>query len=159
MVSGRHNVENALAAAAAGLELGIAFEKISAGLRAFEGVGRRMEVKGETGGVTVVDDYGHHPTEIQATLSALRERYPRRRLVVLFQPHRYSRTQSLWPEFARSFGQADRVYVLDIYPAGEKPVDGVSSRLIVDALAKTHPDAQALPAPVELAALRRALRP
>jgi UDP-N-acetylmuramate--alanine ligase len=145
-VPGRHNVLNALAAIAVGQELGIPFERTAEGLAQFEGVGRRMELKGERGGITVIDDYGHHPTEIRATLAALRERYPKRRLVVLFQPHRYSRTQALYVDFANCFRNADRVYILDIYAAGEKPIDGVTSALIVDAMKKTHADASALPA-------------
>jgi len=120
-VPGRHNILNALAATVAGLELGISFAQIAEGLAAFEGVGRRLELKGEKEGVRVIDDYGHHPTEIRATLSALRERYPDNRLVVLFQPHRFTRTQSLWNEFSLCFDQADCVFILDIYPAGKPP--------------------------------------
>ena len=99
---------NALAAIAIGLELELPFSAIAAGLSAFEGVGRRLEIKGEKDGVTVIDDYGHHPTEVRATLAALRARYPTRRIVTLFQPHRYSRTQSLWNDFAQSFGDTIR---------------------------------------------------
>jgi UDP-N-acetylmuramate--alanine ligase len=157
-VPGRHNVLNALAAIAIGLELGIPFDKIAEGLTSFEGVGRRMELKGERDGVTVIDDYGHHPTEIRATLSALRERYPTRRLVVLFQPHRYSRTQSLYADFANSFRHADSVYVLDIYAAGEKPIEGVSAELILNDMRKTHASAIALPASEGLGKLRKDLR-
>jgi UDP-N-acetylmuramate--alanine ligase len=157
-IPGRHNVLNALAAIAAGRELGISFEKIAAGLASFEGVGRRMELKGEKDGVTVIDDYGHHPTEIRATLSALRERYPNRRLIVLFQPHRYTRTQALWEEFAQCFRHADRVYVLDIYAAGEKPIAGVNSALIVREMRKTHPAASHLESPPALDSVRKELR-
>ncbi|MFA5976256.1 MAG: UDP-N-acetylmuramate--L-alanine ligase [Elusimicrobiota bacterium] len=153
-VPGRHNVQNALAAVVSGLELGISFPQIADGLAGFEGVGRRMELKGEKNGFTVIDDYGHHPTEIRATLSALRERYPTRRLVVLFQPHRYTRTQALCSDFANCFRNADRVNVLDIYPAGEAPIEGVSSRLILDEMRKTHPSASLLPNPVDLQKLR-----
>ena len=157
-VPGRHNVLNALAATVVGLELGISFEKIAEGLAAFEGVGRRMELKGERDGIRIIDDYGHHPTEIRATLSALRERYPDNRLVVLFQPHRFTRTQSLWNEFAQSFDHADQVYILDIYPAGEAPIAGVSSELILEPLKKTHKAAFALPSPVDLSKLSQELR-
>jgi UDP-N-acetylmuramate--alanine ligase len=157
-VPGRHNVLNALAATVTGLELGISFEKIAEGLAAFEGVGRRMELKGEKDGVRVIDDYGHHPTEIRATLSALRDRYPDNRLVVLFQPHRFTRTQSLWNEFAQSFDQADRVYILDIYPAGEAAIPGVSADLILEPLKKTHKAAFGLPSPLRLNDLRQELR-
>ena len=93
----------------------------------------------------MIDDYGHHPTEVRATLSALRERYPKRRLVVLFQPHRFSRTQSLFKEFSESFKEADKVLLMDVYPAGEKPIAGVSSELILKPLKKNHKEAQALP--------------
>jgi UDP-N-acetylmuramate--alanine ligase len=157
-VPGRHNVLNALAATVVGLELGISFEKIAEGLAAFEGVGRRMELKGERDGIRIIDDYGHHPTEIRATLSALRERYPDNRLVVLFQPHRFTRTQSLWNEFAQSFDHADQVYILDIYPAGEAPIAGVSSELILEPLKKTNKAAFALPSPVDLSKLSQELR-
>jgi UDP-N-acetylmuramate--alanine ligase len=145
-VPGKHNILNALAAVVIGMELGIPFAQIAQGSESFEGVGRRMELKGESQGITVIDDYGHHPTEIRATLAALRERYPKRHLVALFQPHRYTRTQSLYREFAESFKDADRVYLMEIYPAGEKPIDGVSSDLIFKILKKNHPDARAWPA-------------
>jgi UDP-N-acetylmuramate--alanine ligase len=157
-VPGRHNVLNALAATVAGLELGISFAQIAEGLAAFEGVGRRLELKGEKDGVRVIDDYGHHPTEVRATLSALRERYPDNRLVVLFQPHRFTRTQSLWKEFSQCFDQADGVYILDIYPAGEAPIPGVASELILEPLKKNHKAAFALPNPVNMNELRRDLR-
>jgi UDP-N-acetylmuramate--alanine ligase len=134
---GRHNVLNTLAAVCVGLELEIPFGLIRLGLAESAGVGRRFEVKGEAGGVLVVDDYGHHPTEIQATLRAAR--LHSRRLVVLFQPHRYTRTQALCERFAECFAGADRVLVCDIYPAGEKPIPGVGAELIVmAALARGH---------------------
>jgi UDP-N-acetylmuramate--alanine ligase len=158
-VPGRHNVLNALAAIAVGEELGIPFEKIAQALKDFEGVGRRLEVKGEARGILMIDDYGHHPTEIRATLAALKERYPNRRLVVLFQPHRYTRTQALCQEFARCFDQADRVYILDVYAAGEKPIAGVSSDLIVQALQKTHPATRALATGSTPERLKEELRP
>lgn len=135
-VSGRHNVLNALAAIACGMELKISFETIAHALQKFENVARRLEVRGEKNGAIWVDDYGHHPTEIQATLSALRERYPNRKLVVLFQPHRYSRTKILAKEFGKSFNHAETVFLLPVYPAGEKPIAGVSSKNILDALKK-----------------------
>ncbi|MBL8024334.1 MAG: UDP-N-acetylmuramate--L-alanine ligase [Elusimicrobia bacterium] len=126
-VPGRHNVINSLAAVAAGLELDVPFLKIAEALASFQGVGRRLEWKGERGGVAVMDDYGHHPTEIKATLQALKERFPQRRAVVVFQPHRYSRTRNLADEFAASFSQADVVGLLDIYAASEAPLPGVTS--------------------------------
>lgn len=156
-VPGRHNVLNALAAVAIGHELNIPFTKVAEGLGLFDGVGRRMELKGEKDGITVIDDYGHHPTEIRATLSGLRERYPSRRLVVLFQPHRYSRTQALWADFANCFRNADKVFILDIYPAGEKPIEGVTSELILHEMRKTHPAASGLPSPVRADTLRSLL--
>ncbi len=130
---GLHNVLNALAAVAVGLEVEVGFGHVAEALEAFRGVGRRFETRGEVGGVRVVDDYGHHPTEIAATLAAARAQG--RRVLVLFQPHRYTRTALLHQEFGACFGDADRVWVLDIYPAGESPVPGVSARVIVESAA------------------------
>jgi UDP-N-acetylmuramate--alanine ligase len=124
-VPGMHNVLNATAAAAVGLELEVNPDQIAAGLRGYAGVDRRMQVRGVIKGVTVMDDYGHHPTEIRATLDAVRLG-GFERVLVLFQPHRYTRTQLLLDDFARSFHAADRVYVLDIYPASEAPIEGVT---------------------------------
>lgn len=128
---GEHNVRNALAAVAIGLELDVPFEAIKSGIEDFEGVARRFEVKGEVDGVTVVDDYGHHPTEIAATILAARQNY-NRRVVVLFQPHRYTRTQALAEQFGECFAGAHAVHITDVYPAGEKPIPGVTSDLIID---------------------------
>jgi UDP-N-acetylmuramate--alanine ligase len=130
-VPGRHNVLNALAAVAVGLELEVGFGHIVEALDQFRGVGRRFETRGEVGGVRVIDDYGHHPTEVAATLQAARQLGGR--VLVIFQPHRYSRTAALREEFGRCFGDADRVWVLDIYAAGEAPIEGVAGRTIVDA--------------------------
>jgi UDP-N-acetylmuramate--alanine ligase len=130
-IPGEHYVRNALAAVAVGIEMDVPFAAIKQGLEEFGGVGRRFEVRGEVGGVVVVDDYGHHPTEIAATVKAAVGNYGRR-LFVLFQPHRYSRTQSVAKEFAACFDGAHKVYVTDIYPAGEKPIAGVSARTIID---------------------------
>jgi UDP-N-acetylmuramate--alanine ligase len=135
-VPGAHNVLNSLAALAVGLDLEIPFERVQAGLRAFTGVDRRFQVRGEAGGVLVVDDYGHHPTEIRATLEALRTRAGTRRTVVLFQPHRYTRTQFLWDEFCRCFHQADVLLLTDVYPASEEPIEGVSAESLSRALAE-----------------------
>jgi UDP-N-acetylmuramate--alanine ligase len=129
-IPGRHNVLNALAAVAVGLEVEVGFGHIAEALATFPGVSRRFETRGEAGGVRVVDDYGHHPTEIAATLAAARGLGGR--VLVLFQPHRYSRTQSLQREFGVCFGDADRVWVLDIYAAGEAPIRGISAQTIVD---------------------------
>jgi len=158
-VMGRHNAMNALAAVGAGLELGMAFADIAAALARFEGVGRRLEKKGEAGGVTVVDDYGHHPTEIRATLSALRQRWPERRLVTLFQPHRYSRTQLLGADFAACFHGTDVLGLLDIYAAGEAPIPGVSSDMLADTLASHGRSAVRLPVDKGPDQLRALVRP
>jgi len=134
-VPGRHNVMNATAAVAIGVQLGVAPEQIAAGLDGFHGVDRRFQVKGTVRGVTVVDDYGHHPTEIVATLKAARE-CGYGRVLVLFQPHRYTRTRDLMKEFAESFDEADRVEVLDIYAASEEPIAGVTGESLVGAIGR-----------------------
>jgi len=126
---GRHNLLNATAAVAIGVQLGIPPEKIAEGLETFRGVDRRFQVKGVERGVTVVDDYGHHPTEIKATLQAARE-CGYGRVLVLFQPHRFTRTRDLMEEFAGAFGDADSVQVLDIYAASEKPIEGVTGEAL-----------------------------
>ncbi len=126
-VPGIHNVANSLAAVAAGLTLGVPFGAIAGGLRSFTGTGRRFERLGETpGGVLVVDDYAHHPTEIRATLAAARRAYPGRRIVAVFQPHLPSRTRDFRTEFAESFGDADRVVLTDIFLSRESPLEGVT---------------------------------
>jgi UDP-N-acetylmuramate--alanine ligase len=130
-IPGIHNVLNATAAIAIGLELDVALSQIREALAGFTGVERRFQTRGEARGVTVIDDYGHHPTEIRATLAAARLcRFTR--IHAVFQPHRYTRTQALLDEFARSFHQADSVYVLDIYAASEKPIEGVSGELLAE---------------------------
>lgn len=123
---GRHNVLNSLAAIGVAREAGLPKEAILKGLAEFGGVGRRFEVKGEKGGVTVVDDYGHHPAEIRATLETARSVYPGRRLVVVFQPHRFTRTQALFGDFCQVFEPADLLLLTEIYPASEAPIPGVS---------------------------------
>jgi UDP-N-acetylmuramate--alanine ligase len=130
-VPGAHNVLNATAAIGIALELHIHPEHIRQGLAQFRGVDRRFQVKGKERGVTVIDDYGHHPTEIRATLAAARDCAPKR-VHVLFQPHRYTRTQLLMDDFGRAFMQADRVFVTDIYAASEKPIEGVTADALVD---------------------------
>ena len=125
---GLHHVRNSLAAIAVGLELDISFEQIKKGLLNYGGVGRRFDILGEVDGITVMDDYAHHPTEIQATLTAARAAWPDRRLVVLFEPHRYSRTKDLMKEFPHAFGQADELWLADIYPASEEPIVGVTGK-------------------------------
>jgi UDP-N-acetylmuramate--alanine ligase len=126
---GAHNVLNATAAIAVALEMGVQLEIAREGIAKFTGVGRRFEVKGEVNGIRVVDDYGHHPTEILATLSAARS-CATGRVRVLFQPHRYTRTMHLMDEFARAFHSADRVVVLDIYAASEQPIEGVNAQAL-----------------------------
>ena len=133
---GDHYVQNALAAVAVGMELDVSFEAIKKGIESFEGVGRRFEIKGTAGGVMVIDDYGHHPTEIAVTIRAAR-RNLKKRVFVLFQPHRYTRTQALSEQFGRCFDEAEAVYVADIYPAGEAAIPGVSSEVLVSAIKKT----------------------
>jgi len=130
-VPGEHNVLNALAAIGVALELKVAPDVIRAGLALFNGVDRRLQVRGHEREITVLDDYGHHPTEVRATLAAARL-CGYRRLHVIFQPHRYTRTYHLMDEFARSFMQADRLYVLDIYAASEKPIEGVTAQALVE---------------------------
>jgi UDP-N-acetylmuramate--alanine ligase len=122
---GIHNVYNSLASIAVGTELDIPFDHIKSALQNAEGVQRRLEIKGEAKGVTIVDDYGHHPTEIKVTLQAVRESWPDRRIVVVFQPHRYTRTQALFDDFSRAFYQSDLLVVLPIYAAGEEKIKGV----------------------------------
>lgn len=140
---GVHNVSNALGALAAADQLGIPYATASKALGAFHGVGRRFEVLGEAGGVTVIDDYAHHPTEIRATLQAVRQRYPRAVLWAVFQPHTYSRTRALMDGFAAAFSQADRVLVTEIFAAREQP-DGVTSgRTLVEKM--SHPQARFVP--------------
>ncbi len=129
-VAGKHNISNALAAIAVAFELKIDFATIKEALERFEGVKRRLENKGKKNGITVMDDYGHHPTEVKTTLKAVRESWPNQRLVVVFQPHRYTRTEALFPEFTRAFYQSDRLYILPIYAASEAPIEGVDSQAL-----------------------------
>jgi UDP-N-acetylmuramate--alanine ligase len=131
--AGRHNIENAMAAGLVALELEIPADTIRQGLAAFAGVERRFQVRGREAGVTVIDDYGHHPTEIRATLAAAR-RCDFRRIHVLFQPHRYTRTYHLADEFLTCFTDCDALYLLDIYAAGEKPLEGVHASILAGRL-------------------------
>ncbi len=139
---GTHNVYNSLAAIAVALELEIDFPVIADSLASFGGVQRRLQVKGEVDDILIIDDYGHHPTEIKATLQAVREGWPDRNLVVLFQPHRYSRTQGLFDEFKTAFHRADTLILTDIYAASEEPIEGVSSENLLKAV-KQHGQRQA----------------
>ncbi len=127
-VPGLYHVRNALAAVSLGLELGLSFQTICKGLEDYKGVGRRFEILGSLGGITVVDDYAHHPTEIRATVKAARQLWPSKRIVVLFEPHRYSRTKALMDEFSNCFNDADELWLTDIYPASERPIVGVTGQ-------------------------------
>jgi UDP-N-acetylmuramate--alanine ligase len=129
-VPGLHNVRNSLAAVACGLALGVTLESMRGGLESFGGVERRFQRLGEVGGVTIIDDYAHHPTEIVATLQAARAAFPARRIIAAFQPHLYTRTRDFHNEFAAALSAADLVYLCDLYPARELPIEGVSSELI-----------------------------
>ena len=133
-VPGHHNVYNALAAITVGFELEVPFEKIVEGLHSFTGAGRRFQTKGEVNDILVVDDYGHHPTEIRATLAAAKLGSGGRRIVVLFQPHRYTRTHDLMQEFARSFNNTDVLFITDIYAASEDPIEGVTAEALTAAI-------------------------
>jgi len=130
-VPGRHNVQNALAAVAVGLELDLSADQIRAGLERFRGVDRRFQIKAEGNGITVVDDYGHHPAEIRTVVAAARLRGARQ-IWAIFQPHRYTRTKFLMDDFASCFDGCERVYVLDIYPASEPPIPGVTAARLVE---------------------------
>ncbi len=149
---GHHTIYNSLAAIGVGLELEIDFVAIADALAGFTGVQRRLEMKGESCGITVIDDYGHHPTEIRATLDAVRDGWPDKRLIVVFQPHRYSRTRALFDEFKIAFHRADILIITDIYAASESPLEGITGQALVDAV-KQHgqrdvhyiPDVDALP--------------
>lgn len=129
---GEHNVKNALAAIATGLELGIPFEEIRSGLGRFDGVFRRFQLKYDKGDIMVIDDYAHHPTEVQATLQAARKGWPNRRIVAVFQPHLYSRTRDMYEEFGLSFFDAELLVATDIYPSRETPIEGITGKLITD---------------------------
>lgn len=138
-VPGIHNVSNALVAIAIGVELDVPVDLIRRGLAAFTGVERRFHLRGETGGIMVVDDYGHHPTEVKATLAAAKQGW-NRRVVVLFQPHRYTRTRDCIGEFAHAFDDADAVFVTEVYPAGEQPIPGVSGASLAETITSAgHP--------------------
>jgi UDP-N-acetylmuramate--alanine ligase len=142
-VPGKHNIYNALAATSVALELDIPFEKIAEAFTKFQNADRRFQFKGEAKGIAVVDDYGHHPTEILATLSAAKNGSGGRRTVVIFQPHRYSRTHELMNEFALAFNNADVLFVLDIYAASEAPIEGVTAEILTENIKKYgHKDVQ-----------------
>jgi UDP-N-acetylmuramate--alanine ligase len=144
-VPGVHNISNSLAAIAVARELSIELEVIRKALKEFSGVQRRFQIKGEAGGILVVDDYGHHPTEVKATLAAAAAGLERR-VVVVFQPHRYSRTRHLLEDFFTAFNQADKLVVMDIYAAGEKPIPGISGQALYEGIKKYgHKDVTFIP--------------
>lgn len=142
-VPGQHNALNSVAAIISGLKAGFSFETCRQGLMKFDGVDRRFHFKGEKNKIRVYDDYGHHPTEVRATLQGFREKFPDQRLVVMFQPHRFSRTQSCWHDFTTCFSQCDELILTDIYAAGEMPIPGITSQNL--ALEVKHTSCQYLP--------------
>jgi UDP-N-acetylmuramate--alanine ligase len=158
-VPGKHMISNAMAAVAVGLDLDIPGKQILESLETYAGTGRRFELKGEPNGIMVVEDYGHHPTEIKATLDGAKRGWERR-LVAVFQPHRYTRTHHLMDDFARSFNQADVLVLTEIYPAGETPIPGVTGKSLYEEIVRFghkdvhfEPDASRLPAKVAELAL------
>jgi UDP-N-acetylmuramate--alanine ligase len=157
-VPGRHNLLNALATVAVGLELGLAFERIGSGLAEFRGAERRFEIRGEPNGILVVDDYGHHPTEIAAVIDAARSL--NRRIVVAFQPHRFTRTAALMDAFGPALAGADHVLLTDIYAAGEDPIPGAKLDALAAAVRRSVPGLDVVPRVDDLpAAVRRVARP
>jgi len=144
-VPGRHNLQNALAAVAVGLELGLPFTRIRDALAEFSGAERRYQLKGTVGGVTVIDDYAHHPTEVAAVLAAARAGRPAR-LIAVFQPHRFSRTRDLLAEFGPALASADLVVLTDIYPAGERPISGAALPDLAAAVEGSVPALHVVPA-------------
>jgi len=148
---GRHSATNALAAVAVARELEIPFSQVAQALEAFTGIHRRFEIKGEPNGIMVIDDYGHHPAEIRATIGAIRDSW-KRPLTVIFQPHRYSRTRDLFDEFLTAFEGADRLILTEIYPAGEDPIPGVTSEALYHALKRHgHMEVEFIPDKAEIA--------
>lgn len=156
-VSGLHNIRNALGASLAARSLEVEWEEVREALRTFKGVGRRFELVGEVGGVTVIDDYAHHPTEIRATLAAARNRFPGRRIVAVFQPHLFSRTRDFAEDFGAALAEVDELWVTEIYPAREAPIPGVDGMLVAQAALNAgassvsfHPEISELPNEIAL---------
>ncbi len=135
---GQHNALNSMAAILAGMQAGITLEIAAVAVGSFGGVDRRFQHKATIRGIDFYDDYGHHPTEVRAVLAGFKERFPERRLVTVFQPHRYSRTQICWDDFLKCFSDTDVLFVTDIYAAGEAPIIGVSGAKLVEQI--QHPD-------------------
>jgi len=138
-VPGRYNIRNALAATAVGLEVGLPFEQVARALAEFRGVHRRFDVRGDVDGIMVVDDYAHNPIKVAAVLRAAKECWPQRRVVAVFQPHRYTRTKTTHRRFSQAFQDADELLITEIYPADETPIPGVTAALIVDAVRAHRP--------------------
>lgn len=143
-LSGKHNVLNALAAIAISVELGISLKNACEKISLFEGVGRRFEILHKTDQMIVVDDYGHHPTELRATITTASNRYPKRKIIAIFEPHRFTRTQEFWNEFRDCFHSVEKVYIAPIYAASEKPIEGVTSERLVNEINKKFANAQLL---------------
>jgi UDP-N-acetylmuramate--alanine ligase len=139
-VPGRHNALNALASILAAMQAGVLVEKCVSGIETYKGVDRRLELKSDVHGVLFYDDYGHHPTEVQAVLSAIREKYSKRKVKVLFQPHRYSRTETCWNGFLSCFKESDELFLIDIYAAGEAPIKNISAERLSKEI--DHPKAK-----------------
>lgn len=135
-VPGEHNVKNALAAITVGLETGVKIEDIAKSLKSFTGVYRRFEVKGEENGIIVIDDYAHHPTEVKATLEAIRKGWKDRRVIGVFQPHTFTRTRDFYEDFGKAFFNADLAIITDIYPARERPIQGITGELVSESASK-----------------------
>jgi UDP-N-acetylmuramate--alanine ligase len=153
-IPGGHNVLNSLAAVAVGHELNIPFSAICRGLQGMTGVQRRFQIKGEVGGITIIDDYGHHPTEIKAVLKTIAQSFPERRRLVLFQPHRYTRTKALFDEFTTAFYHSDVLFVTDIYAASEPAIPGVHAEKLVSSIQEHgHTDIRYIPNQTNLAEL------
>lgn len=153
---GEHNVQNSLAALAIAQEMGVSFDTMKAGLKNFSGVKRRFTKTGESNGVTVIDDYAHHPVEIQAVLKAARQAVEKsgKRIIAVMQPHRYTRLHDLFDDFATCFNDADKVFIADVYPAGEDPIEGADKEnLVKSMIERGHKDADVLPSVDELASL------
>ncbi len=150
---GQHNVLNSLAMLSVCDFLDVPFEKVAEALKGFDGIQRRFTVRGEIGGITIIDDFGHHPTEVRATLAGARSGFAGRRVVAVFQPHRYTRTRDQFQEFARSFYDADRVIVCDVFSAGEPPIEGANSASLVQAIRDNgHKQVEYVPKREEIAA-------
>jgi UDP-N-acetylmuramate--alanine ligase len=138
---GQHNVLNSLAVLAMCDTLEVPFATVARALAEFTGIQRRFTVRGEIGGITVVDDFGHHPAEVRTTLAGARSAFPGRRIIAAFQPHRYTRTRDQFQEFSRSFYDADKVVMCDVFAAGEAPIEGISSEALVKAVGQNgHAD-------------------